>query len=255
MKPVVEWRDLVACSPWETARELSLPLPWLALALWADTQGYWLLMALGAAFSFMLGLRIAHNAFHGNLGLSAGATDGVMAVLSVLMVGSMHAIDHTHRHHHAHCMAPDDIEGQIAHMGLGEAVLKSPAYPLFIHLSVMRNGSDRHKRWVVAELLAVSAWQCAVWCIPALHPVAHFSLLMLLANALAPLVGIWAVHRACESSAFNARTCRSCVLGRLTFGMFFHLEHHLYPAIPTCHLPELARRLDAAGFTNYLTVD
>ena len=26
---------------------------------------------------------------------------------------------------------------------------------------------------------------------------------------------------------------------------FYHLEHHLFPAVPTSRLPELARRLDA----------
>jgi fatty acid desaturase len=29
--------------------------------------------------------------------------------------------------------------------------------------------------------------------------------------------------------------------------MFLHVEHHLYPQVPTCHLPTLARRLDAAA--------
>jgi fatty acid desaturase len=29
--------------------------------------------------------------------------------------------------------------------------------------------------------------------------------------------------------------------------MFFHVEHHLFPAVPTCHLPQLARRLDEAA--------
>lgn len=255
MKPTVFWQDLIPCHPWESAKELALPLPWLALALWASAQDNWLTMALAAAFAFMLGLRIAHNAFHGNLGLSAGATDVVMGVLSVLMVGSMHAIHHTHSYHHKHCMAPGDIEGQIATMGFGEAVLKSPLYPFYIHFAALRDGSAKHKRWIIAELLAAALWQCAVWQIAALQPFAHFSLLMLVANALAPLVGIWLVHRACESSAFSARTCRSRVLGRLTFGMFYHLEHHLYPAVPTCHLPELARRLDRAGFEGYLTVE
>jgi len=28
---------------------------------------------------------------------------------------------------------------------------------------------------------------------------------------------------------------------------FSHVEHHLYPAVPTCRLPVLARRLDAAA--------
>jgi beta-carotene hydroxylase len=29
--------------------------------------------------------------------------------------------------------------------------------------------------------------------------------------------------------------------------MFYHLEHHLWPAVPTCHLPRLAERLDAVA--------
>ena len=26
--------------------------------------------------------------------------------------------------------------------------------------------------------------------------------------------------------------------------MFYHTEHHLFPKVPTCHLPELAERID-----------
>jgi fatty acid desaturase len=33
----------------------------------------------------------------------------------------------------------------------------------------------------------------------------------------------------------------------ISYEMFFHVEHHLYPAVPTCRLPVLARRLDAAA--------
>jgi fatty acid desaturase len=29
--------------------------------------------------------------------------------------------------------------------------------------------------------------------------------------------------------------------------MFFHVEHHLFPAVPTCHQPELARWLDGVA--------
>jgi len=29
--------------------------------------------------------------------------------------------------------------------------------------------------------------------------------------------------------------------------MFYHVEHHLFPAVPTCKLPILARRLDAVA--------
>ncbi|HLG57634.1 MAG TPA: fatty acid desaturase [Vicinamibacterales bacterium] len=30
----------------------------------------------------------------------------------------------------------------------------------------------------------------------------------------------------------------------LSYDMFHHVEHHLFPAVPTCRLPELSRRLD-----------
>ncbi len=32
----------------------------------------------------------------------------------------------------------------------------------------------------------------------------------------------------------------------MTYSMFYHLEHHLVPAVPTIKLPELARRIDEA---------
>ena len=30
----------------------------------------------------------------------------------------------------------------------------------------------------------------------------------------------------------------------LTYQMFYHVEHHLFPAVPTARLPELAARVD-----------
>jgi fatty acid desaturase len=58
------------------------------------------------------------------------------------------------------------------------------------------------------------------------------------------MVGIWAVHQACENDRFTARTPRSKLLNTFVYGMFYHLEHHLYPRVPTCHLHILAQRLD-----------
>jgi fatty acid desaturase len=43
-------------------------------------------------------------------------------------------------------------------------------------------------------------------------------------------------------------------LNFLTFGMFYHAEHHLFPAVPTRHLGELAARIDAAGAPEFFEV-
>lgn len=43
-----------------------------------------------------------------------------------------------------------------------------------------------------------------------------------------------------------ARTQRTGWKNKITFSMFYHLEHHLFPAVPTIKLPELAKRIDEA---------
>lgn len=73
------------------------------------------------------------------------------------------------------------------------------------------------------------------------------SLALIFANLTAAMIGIWAVHRTCESENFCARSSRSKILNTFVYGMFFHLEHHLYPGVPTRNLAVLAQRLDQAN--------
>jgi fatty acid desaturase len=44
-----------------------------------------------------------------------------------------------------------------------------------------------------------------------------------------------------------ARTVRNRAKAFVTYNMFYHVEHHLFPAVPTRRLPVLAKRLDAIG--------
>lgn len=243
-RPDIAWRDLLPVGRLDTARELALPLPWLALALSASAHG-WTAAAVAATFVlFMTGLRVTHGAFHRTLGLRGRANDAVMFVLSVLLGGAMHAIEASHRHHHRACLGADDVEGHIAHLGFWRALLHSPAYPLHIHAFALRHGSRRQRRWVRAELAAVGLLQVVVWGVADSAALQTIVLALLFANASAAMVGIWAVHRACEG--FAARSSRSRLVDWCVAGMFHHLEHHLWPAVPTRRLPELARRFDAA---------
>lgn len=250
----VEWRDLVVLTRREILVELTLPLPWLLAAIMAGNAGKGGWLVLATLVMFMMGLRITHNAFHRNLGISRSAGDLVMFALSALLGGAMHAIEYTHLSHHRDCLAEDDIEGHIAHLGFLSAVVHSPIYPLQIHWLALRNGSLRQKRWIAIELAAVVLLHASIW----LGDNSVFKLMALslyFANASAPLVGIWAVHRGCETGQFRARTSRSILLNALTVSLFNHLEHHLYPAVPTCHLPTLARRLDAQWRGHVLPAD
>ena len=52
----------------------------------------------------------------------------------------------------------------------------------------------------------------------------------------------------CDDNSANqvfARTERNGLLNLLSANLFYHIEHHLYPDVPTHNLPKLAKRLDA----------
>jgi fatty acid desaturase len=242
----VAWRDLVAMRPAEIVRELLLPLPWLAGSLAMAEFGFYPL-ALGLSFVFFLtGLRIVHGAFHYALGLPRLATDIVLLVFSQLMLGSMHAVKWNHLRHHRHCLGEDDIEAMGARRSAWGAIRLGPVFPLRLHRAALALAPRRERRWIMAELagnLAVVALVSG----GLLHPVLVCHLLAMAAGqCLTAFFAVWTVHHDCTEAIPPARTIRSPMRSVITFNMFFHVEHHLFPRIPTAHLPVLARRLDAA---------
>jgi len=246
-RPTLVWRDLRALSPFQVAVEITLPIPWLIFALIFGAFGLWYLTVIATFAMFMTGLRVTHNAFHNTVGLSKRGDDCLMFGLSVLLGGAMHAIEYTHLQHHRDCFGAKDIEGAIARLSFGQALMQSPSYPLRIHCAALKHGSARQKFWVRRELAAVALLQILIWLVVDSSVLQLMSLALIFANLTAAMVGIWAVHRSCDSTAFSARSSRSKILNTLVYGMFFHLEHHLYPGVPTRNLAVLAQRLDLAN--------
>src|SRR5262249_6190555 len=106
----IAWRDLLPLGRGEAIKEVLLPLPWLGGSL---TFAAYELSPAALAFSFVFfltGLRLNHGGCHHAIGLGRHATDGVLLVLSALMLGSMHAVRWNHLRHHRHCLEPNDIE-------------------------------------------------------------------------------------------------------------------------------------------------
>src|SRR5207249_451875 len=148
----VAWRDLVALTPAEVMRELALPVPWLAASLAAAAGGLYP-VALAFSFVFFLaGLRIVHGACHYALGLSRRATEWVLFVLSLLMLGSMHAVRWNHLRHHRHCLAADDIEAMGARGSALGALLLGPRFPLRLHRAALAGAQGAKRGWMIAEL-------------------------------------------------------------------------------------------------------
>jgi fatty acid desaturase len=242
----VRSRDLVALRPLEVVRELVLPLPWLAGSLVIADWGLYPL-ALGLSFVFFLtGLRIVHGAFHRALGLPRLPTEIVLFLFSQLMLGSMHAVRWNHLRHHRHCLADDDIEAMGARRSAWGAIRLGPVFPLRLHRAALAGARGRERRWAIAELAGnVAILVLVAAALP--HPLLVYHLLaMAVGQCLTAFFAVWTVHHDVGRANMPARTIRNRLWARLTFNMFFHLEHHLYPQVPTAHLPLLARRIDDA---------
>jgi fatty acid desaturase len=242
----VAWRDLVALRPAEVAREVLLPLPWLAGSLVAAHWGLYPL-ALSLSFIFFLtGLRIVHGGCHHALGLPRLATRIVLLICSLLMLGSMHAVRWNHLRHHRHCLADDDIEAMGARGSAWGAIRLGPVFPLRLHRAALAGAARRERRWILAELAGnLAVLTLVIGVLP--HPVAVYHVsAMAVGQCLTAFFAVWTVHHGCAAAGPPARTIRHRLRAALTFNMFFHLEHHLFPQVPTAHLPLLARRLDDA---------
>ena len=79
-------------------------------------------------------------------------------------------------------------------------------------------------------------------------------LAMMAGQCMTAFFAVWTVHHGCSRAGPPARTVRHRFRAAVTFSMFFHLEHHLFPQVPTARLHILARRLDAASNEPYLLV-
>jgi len=149
-----------------------------------------------------------------------------MFVMSMLMLGSIHTVQRNHLRHHKHCMDDEDLEGYSARLGAWRALLYGPAFLVRLHVRGFRLGRRRRLLGVLRLRALVPRGGHGDWAV-------HDLLLRRVDRAprLRPL----------------ARTLRGKVKNRISFEMFFHLEHHLFPKVPTCHLPRLADRLDSAA--------
>jgi fatty acid desaturase len=243
----VEWKDLLELNTWEIVKEILLCAPWLLTSLVLAHYGYYF-FALPFSFIFFLcGLRVVHNAYHYAMGIPRLATEWVMFVLSVLMLSAMHALQQTHLHHHKHCMDEDDVEAASACMPGWKAILYGPRFYVLIQTKGIELANARQRRWIWAEYAAMAVWVPLALFVLDVNLLKYHVCAMLVGQCLTAFFAVWTVHHDCDRSHFIARTLRNPIKSFIAFDMFYHLEHHLYPKVPTCHLARLSKRLDAAA--------
>jgi len=252
----VKWQDLRSLTRGQIAYNVILPYPFLLLSWWFASQS-WYVLACGASYLFFAAaFRQAHDGYHHSLGTGKRTTTGILLLLSVLLITSLHSIRATHMEHHRNPLGDSDIEGSLAKMSWWQAMLGGVTYRLDIYRQGLRLSSRRNRHitylefgliaLVIVTAIVLSVFHIAVPAIAMSAQVLIYHILtMMLANASVGIIAVWGVHHDCDETV--ARTERNPLVNLLTFNLLYHVEHHLFPAVPSNHLPQLAKRLDAAA--------
>lgn len=239
----IEWQDLRQLSLGETVYNIFLSLPFLLLSWWSAWQGWWLLALVATFFFFTAALRQAHDCYHRTLGVGKLATETMLFFLSITMLCSTHAIRHTHLNHHRDPLGDSDVEGNWACLPWYQAILGGCIFSIMIQWFGLTHGSRRNRMLVAFDMLLIFAVIAAAFI--TMHPILIYHVLvMILANTMVGFFAVWSVHHGCDEVVY-ARSERHPLINLLTFNLLYHIEHHLFPAVPTNHLPILANRLDA----------
>ena len=251
---VVAWQDLRQLTRSQIAYNIILPYPFLLLSWWFVSQS-WYVLACGASYLFFAAaFRQAHDGYHHSLGTGKRMTTGILILLSVLLMTSLHSIRATHIEHHRNLLGDSDIEGSLAKISWWRAMLGGVTYRLDIYRQGIRLSSYHNQRiaWLEFGLIAsvviitIVLTSFANVTIAMLAQVLIYHIItMMLANASVGIIAVWGVHHDCDETI--ARTERNSLVNLLTFNLLYHVEHHLFPAVPSNHLPELAKRLDTAA--------
>jgi beta-carotene hydroxylase len=187
----------------------------------------------------------SHDLVHGNLGLPHRLNHVLLSIIELAGLRSGHAYQEAHLRHHARFPHEDDIEGAAAHGTFIGAVLAGPLQQVRIWCWAVRH-ARRHRAWIVAEglaCLAIAIGALASW--PVTRAPSAYVVLVVLGSWTFPLITGYLPHHPQGANALSqTRRFRGTVAGVLFRQHLYHLEHHLYPAVPHQHWPQLAARLD-----------
>jgi beta-carotene hydroxylase len=229
-------------------RVVALALPFVCALLYAlfALNGWWIPAVASLVYlSFITYGSVSHDLVHRNMGLPSAMNEFFLTAIELLAIRSGHAYRLAHLHHHARYPADDDIEGRAARMPLWRTLAEGVVFQARIGAwAIQRPG--RFRKLIVLEAVACSLFIIASIAFAGitLIPLTYVTL-MIMGSWIIPLITSYIPHTPDGCNAFfQTRMFRGRVASLVAMEHLYHLEHHLYPAVPHQNWPELARRLD-----------
>lgn len=252
--------EIEACHRISNAKRVAEVAPFVAIYLagaWLAGWGGWLALVAGV---FVMGVAmntlgiLIHDGLHGLLARSSAANHFWSFLCGVPLLMSASAYRKTHTDHHFEFGRRMDFGTYRQHLGkpvlvwcayLLQLFFGSVIYIVLIPVLGMRGAMGRVRVMIVVELLVIAgfvAWLVhafppqtllTYWIAPAVVMMALTNIRGLASHALGNLDDIY----------LSSRTVTSNRLVRFLFmHENYHLEHHLFPQVPSYHL-ERAHRL------------
>jgi beta-carotene hydroxylase len=219
---------------------LTRPLVWVAIFAFLAQRGWWVAAVAVFPALFVSQVVALNDVMHRSIGLGTRATELAVALLGLLVLESGHAIRVTHLAHHEQGGGENDPESYVDLLPLGRLVAEMPRYRFRIWAYGWRHGHREERRWIGVEVGVAMAVVALTVIGVAPEPALVFVGASILAGWAFPLVSAVGPHVDWgRDKSGHAYRVRGRWLPRLMLNLPFHLEHHLYPEVPSHRLPEL----------------
>ena len=208
--------------------------------------GWWPLAVLSVMMlCFVTYGSSSHDLVHQTLGLHRRWNFFWLSLIEILSFRSGTAYRLSHIHHHQHLLEESDVEGSAAHFSLVRTLLCGPTLQLRLWLWSLSK-FPQHRLSLLLEaagivVLLVAAVFTAQWTwIPLIY-----TALVIAGSWVFPLITVYIPHIADgKTTLTQTRVFRGWWFRLIAMDHLYHLEHHLYPAVPHHHWRSLAVRLD-----------
>jgi beta-carotene hydroxylase len=238
--------DLLHITKFQQITTLTLPFLCVGVYFVFAFFGYWPLAVLTLMYlSFITYGSISHDLVHQNLGLSRRANAIFLSLIELLTIRSGHAYRMVHLHHHKRFPHDDDIEGAASKMTFFGSLVEGTTLQLRIYIWALRR-TKQERGWVVFEGIGcLTIIMGALLVYPVTVAPLIYVVLMIMGSWIIPLITSYIPHDPNgKNMLYQTRLFRGVVASVIAMEHLYHLEHHLYPAVPHHNWPHLAKRLD-----------
>jgi beta-carotene hydroxylase len=240
--------DLLITTPAQRRIALARPLMGLLMYGVAVYAGWWWLTPIIVFLIFVSIVTVTHDVVHGSLGLSRRQSEWALFFMGAVLLESGHAYRITHHQHHSNFPEEEDPEGYPAKISLPGALLYGPVFlwRLWWWAHQRSKGQHRTRAFLLIEIVlpvltvlaGIGLWRTT----PA---VLLYAIMAIVGSWVYPLLTVYLPHKDFgDSPLTQTHTLRGRLIPLLFLELTYHLEHHLYPQVPSHNLAKLAQRLD-----------